>query len=196
MTVELTDRIEMAGEELTLDELFERLERMPVPDGYKVEIVEGSVHMSPQRRTHWKIIFNVAQQISQHTGSEDDIDSDVRIDFPGHLNGFAPDLTKVRSGAEADARGRLSPADLEFVLEVISRGTAANDYGPKLRVYAAAGVPVYLIADPYVGRCHVYTQPKDGAYRSELTVDFGEPLDLTHTVLGMTLATDRFPRER
>ena len=31
----------------TLDEMFERLETMPVPEGYKVEIVEGTVYMSP-----------------------------------------------------------------------------------------------------------------------------------------------------
>jgi hypothetical protein len=49
----MTDRTEMTEpDELTLDKLFERLERMPVPEGYKVEIVEGSVHISPQRWTH------------------------------------------------------------------------------------------------------------------------------------------------
>ena len=58
MTV-LDDRIEMADESkgLTLDVLFERLERMPVPEGYKVEIVEGAIFMSPQRDTHWEIIW-------------------------------------------------------------------------------------------------------------------------------------------
>ncbi|MCW2868835.1 MAG: hypothetical protein JWL99_155 [Streptomyces oryziradicis] len=47
MTIELTDRIEMAeSDELTLDDLFEMLERMPVPEGYKVEIVEGTVYVA------------------------------------------------------------------------------------------------------------------------------------------------------
>ncbi|WP_332328073.1 Uma2 family endonuclease [Streptomyces sp. WMMC897] len=81
------------------------------------------------------------------------------------------------------------------MLEVVSEATAANDYGPKLRTYAAAKVPVYLIADPYVGRCHVYVHPKDGAYGTQITADFGEPLDLTDTVLGLVLQTDRFPRD-
>ncbi|WP_431782847.1 Uma2 family endonuclease [Streptomyces chumphonensis] len=196
MTVELADRVDMAddeAEELTLDALFEQL--LPVPEGYKVEIVEGTVHMSPQRRIHWKIISRVHLQLVEHFGDDESIDSDVRFDFPGHLNGFAPDLTKVREGAETDAKGRLAPEDLEFVLEVISKGTGVNDYGVKLRAYAAAEVPVYLIADPYVGRCHLYTHPKDGAYRTELIADFGEPIDLTQTDLGLVLETDRFPRE-
>ncbi|WP_307852174.1 hypothetical protein [Streptomyces sp. b94] len=43
MTV-LDDRIEMAEEStgLTLDVMFEWLEKMPVPEGYKTEIVGGS----------------------------------------------------------------------------------------------------------------------------------------------------------
>ncbi|SCK30087.1 hypothetical protein H181DRAFT_02391 [Streptomyces sp. WMMB 714] len=46
-------------------------------------------------------------------------------------------------------------------------------------------MPVHLIADPYLGRCHLCTRPKDPAgYRGELTVDFGTPVDLTSTLLG------------
>ncbi|MER5972088.1 Uma2 family endonuclease [Streptomyces sp. NPDC002055] len=196
MTVELTDRIEMAdSEELTLDELFERLEHMPVPEGYKVEIVEGTVHMSPQRRTHWKIIRRVLRQLEDHFGGDAEIDSDVRIDFPGHLNGFAPDLAKAVEGATPDDKGRFAPRDLEFVLEVISRGTGASDYGGKKAVYAESEVPVYLIADPYQRKCHLFTHPKGGEYRSELTVTFGEPVDLTGTSLGLVLSTEDFPRD-
>ncbi|SCD54239.1 hypothetical protein GA0115245_108415 [Streptomyces sp. di188] len=50
MTV-LEDRIEMAesGDELTLDMMFEWLEKMPVPEGYKAEIVGGA--RSSRRRS-------------------------------------------------------------------------------------------------------------------------------------------------
>ncbi|NUS27792.1 MAG: Uma2 family endonuclease, partial [Streptomyces sp.] len=82
-----------------------------------------------------------------------------------------------------------------FVAEVISKGTAANDYDPKKTAYAVAEVPLYLIADPYQGRCHVYTHPKDGAYTTETRVDFGGEIDLTGTVIDLTLKTDDFPRE-
>ncbi|HWM36398.1 MAG TPA: Uma2 family endonuclease [Streptomyces sp.] len=192
----MTDRIEMTEpDELTLDELFERLERMPVPEGYKVEIVEGSVHMSPQRRTHWKIIRKVLRQLEDHFGEGAEIDSDVRIDFPGHLNGFAPDLVKIADDATPDARGLFSPHDIEFVMEVVSRSTAANDYGPKLATYASSDVPAYLIVDPYTARCRLFTHPKDGGYGRDLTVAFGEEIDLTGTPVGLTLSTGNFPRD-
>jgi Uma2 family endonuclease len=192
----MTDRIEMTEpDELTLDKLFERLERMPVPEGYKVEIVEGSVHMSPQRWTHWETIRWVVRQLEDHLGMGIVTGSDVRIDFPGHLNGFAPDLVKITDGAARDSRGLFSPHDVEFVMEVISKATAANDYGPKKSVYASSSVPAYLIVDPYVGRCRLFTHPKDGDYGRDLTVDFGEEIDLSDTPVGITLSTENFPRD-
>lgn len=196
MTVELTDRIEMAeSDEITLDELYERLERMPVPEGYKVEIVEGSVHMTPQHWTHWEIIRKVLRQLEDQFGLDAKIGSDVRIDFPGHLNGFAPDLVKIADGAEPDSHGRFSAEDVELIVEVVSRATAANDYGPKLEAYAAAGVPAYLVVDPYTARCRLYTHPKGGGYGSELAVDFGEPVKITETSVEITIATDGLPRD-
>ncbi|MFJ9118005.1 Uma2 family endonuclease [Streptomyces sp. NPDC102394] len=193
MTV-LEDRIEMAddGGELTLDQLFESLERT-TPEGYKVEIVEGGIFMTPQRDTHWEIIADIVEQLRTKYPRRR-VKSGVRIDYPGHLNGFATDVTLVSEDAEKDEKGLWSYQDVEFVAEVISRGTAHNDYEPKKTAYAVAEVPVYLIADPYQGKCHLFTQPKDGDYVSETTVSFGGDVDLTVTDLGLTLKTDEFPR--
>ncbi|MER7573888.1 Uma2 family endonuclease [Streptomyces sp. NPDC126514] len=195
MTV-LDDRIEMAESEntSTLDDMFEQLEKMPVPEGYKVEIVEGTVYMSPQRGTHWQIILDIVEQLRTKYPRKR-IYSDVRIDYPGHLNGFATDVTLMVEGAEQTEEGRVRYQDVAFVAEVISKGTAANDYSPKKTAYALAEVPVYLIADPYQGRCHVYTNPKGDDYATETKVPFGDEVDLTGTVVDLTLRTDEFPRD-
>ncbi|MGW1912761.1 Uma2 family endonuclease [Streptomyces sp. NPDC002076] len=194
MTV-LEDRIEMAEEsgELTLDDLFESLERT-TPEGYKVEIVAGAIFMSPQRDTHWEIILDIVEQLRTKYPRKR-VKSDVRVDYPGHLNGFASDVTLVAEGAEKTPKGLWRCDDVEFVAEVISKGTAHNDYGPKKTAYATAEVPVYLIVDPYQGKCHLYSQPKDGEYVSELTVTFGADVDMTTTALGLTFKTDEFPRD-
>ncbi|MER8000683.1 MULTISPECIES: Uma2 family endonuclease [unclassified Streptomyces] len=191
-----TDRIAMADEsdELTLDKMFETLEKMPVPEGIKVEIVEGNIFMSPQRDTHWTITLDIIRQLDG-TYAYNKIKSDVRFDFPGHLNGFACDVVALSKDATMDAKKHWHYSDIEFVAEVISKGTAANDYGPKKATYAAAGVPVYVIADPYTGRCHVYTEPKGDEYSTELTVAFGTDIDLTGTPVGLTLKTGEFPRD-
>ncbi|MFI1536626.1 Uma2 family endonuclease [Streptomyces anandii] len=197
MTV-LEDRIEMADADADnecLDEWFERLERMPVPEGFRVEIVGGSVFMTPQRDTHWQIIRMFFWAIEDRFGRKAKIFSDVRIDFPGHQNGFCPDVALLRDSAKKDDRGHWRYEDVRFVAEVISEGTAANDYGPKRTAYAEAGVPVYVIADPYQGRCHVYTDPEDGDYADPTRVDFGTDIDLTGTVVDLVLKTDEFPRD-
>ncbi|MFJ8054794.1 Uma2 family endonuclease [Streptomyces sp. NPDC096142] len=192
----LEDRIAMAqsDNEITLDELFERIEKMPAPEGYKVEIVEGTVFMSPQRDTHGEIILDIVEQVRTKYPRKR-VKSDVRIDYPGHLNGFATDVTAMAEGAEKTESGRWRHEDVEFVAEVISKGTAANDYGLKKAAYALAEIPVHVIADPYQGRCHVYTRPKGDDYTTETKVAFGDDLDLGDTVVGLVLSTAEFPRD-
>ncbi|MES4886591.1 Uma2 family endonuclease [Streptomyces sp. NPDC096012] len=197
MTV-LHDRIEMADADANteaLDELFERLERMPVPEGFKVEIVGGYVFRAPQRDTHWTIIRRIVRALEDRFGMDVKAFSDVRIDFPGDENGFCPDVALLKDTAEKDDTGHWRHQDVEFVAEVISKGTAFNDYGPKKAAYAEAEVPLYLIADPYRGRCFIHSDPKDGTYTTETRVDFGTDLDLTGTVLDLVLATGAFPRD-
>lgn len=99
-------------------------------------------------------------------------------------------MAKLRDDAEKDTEGRWRPEDIEF----ISTDTAKNDYGPKKTAYALAEVPVYLIADPYTGKCRLFTQPKDGDYVSDLSVTYGADVDMTTTLLGLVLPTAEFPR--
>lgn len=74
---------------IALDEMFERIEKMPVPEGYKVEIVEGTVYMSPQRDNHWQVIADIIEQLRTKYPRKR-IKSDVRIDYPGPSTGLAP----------------------------------------------------------------------------------------------------------
>lgn len=150
--------------------------------------------MSPQRRTDWRIILDIIEQLRARYPRERLL-SDVRIDFPGLLNGFASDVVALTEGATEDANGRCHYQDIEFVAEVVSKSTAANDYGSKKATYATAGVPVYLVVDPYTGTWHLHTLPKEDEYRSVLSLDFGTPVDLTSTVVGLALETGDFPRD-
>lgn len=166
----------------TLDMMFGWLEGA-VPEGYKYEIVGGHIFLTPQRDIHWDITIGVLEQLRAAYPLKRLL-SDVRMDCPGHLNGFAPDVVAL---GEAGRRA-------ELVAEVISRETAGNDYGPKKGAYAAAGVPVYLIVDPYTAEWHLHTLPQDGAYHGYVRFGFGEAIDLTKTVVGLILKTDEFPR--
>ncbi|MGW0514475.1 hypothetical protein ACWD1W_35480 [Streptomyces olivaceoviridis] len=121
MTV-LEDRTEMAEESdgPALDALFESLERT-TPEGYKVDIVGGAVFMTPQRDTDWEIIAGIFEQLRTKYPRKR-VKSDVRIDYPGHLNGFCSDVTLVAEGAEKTPGGLWRCGDVEFVAEVVSKG--------------------------------------------------------------------------
>lgn len=183
------------GDEPTLDAMFGWLEQSPLPEDYRTEIVGGHVFASPQRDTHWEITAGIHEQLRARYPRKR-LKSDVRIDYPGYLNGFATDVTLLAEDAEKDDKGLWLCQDVEFVAEVISKRTAANDYGPKKTAYAEAEVPVYLIADPYQGRCFLYTHPKNGEYTTETKLPFGDDVDLSDTVVGLTLKTDEFPRDQ
>ncbi|MFJ9106441.1 Uma2 family endonuclease [Streptomyces sp. NPDC102283] len=157
--------------------------------------------MSPQRDAHGEITFDILEQLRTNYGRRQ-LKTDVRIDLPGLLNGFARDVAAVTQDASTAADGRWRYQDIEFVAEVISRSTAADDYGSEKATYALAGVPVYLIVDPYTGTWHLapgtwhlHTLPKEDQYRSVLSLDFGTPVDLTSTVVGLVLATGALPRD-
>lgn len=187
---------ETTSNELTLDNLFDATRPMAAALGYKVEIIEGAVRMRPVRKGHRQISSDLVQQLRPRYPEESE-GSTGCIYLPGHQNGFAPSALAIRDGGVLDPGGRWRYQDIDLVAEVTPEATAANIHGyyPKKTAYATAEVPVYLIVDPHVGKCRAYTQPEEGDYLSELTVAFGQPLDLTGTPLGLTLTTGEFPRD-
>ncbi|MGK5530279.1 Uma2 family endonuclease [Streptomyces sp. URMC 129] len=197
MTVptERTHRAGMAERDARneLDSLFELVDRMQIPEGFTTEIVEGAIRMTPRRDDHWESIAGVYDQV-RTLFERSRLRSDVRIDFPGYRNGFAPDLVLLAEDAKKNARGRWQYQDVEFVLEVISRETADNDYGKKKQAYARAGVGVCLIADPCTATCHLFTRPGDEGYGTTARFPYGEAIDLKPWGIDLALRTDEFPR--
>ncbi|MFK0045747.1 Uma2 family endonuclease [Streptomyces sp. NPDC090741] len=94
-----------------------------------------------------------------------------------------------RSGGHADDRCGRSPDD-----RVLRETSKLRDYVTKRSIYAAGGIPTYLIIDPFQARCVVLTEPfgtgEEADYRTERTSKFGEPVPLD--ALGLTLDTMEF----
>ncbi|MFE1957246.1 Uma2 family endonuclease [Streptomyces sp. NPDC059479] len=173
-----------------LEGLLESLARLPVPKGYRVEITDGTVCMSPRKRIHRRTRRLVMRALKSAFGADAGVRSGMRISFPEQRNSFVPDVVKL-SGS---ARGQWRVEDIEFIGEVITPHTAANGLGGKKAAYAGAGVPLYLIIDPYTGRTRAHTLPKDGEYTRELAVIFGAEIGLTIAGSDLPLKTDGFPR--
>ncbi|WP_240667474.1 hypothetical protein [Streptomyces luteoverticillatus] len=56
-------------------------------------------------------------------------------------------------------------------------------------------MPAYLIADPCEGQCFLCAEPKNGSCRVSPAIRYGDPIDLTATVAGLTITPDELGRD-
>jgi Uma2 family endonuclease len=183
-----------------LDEMFAAIEAAGTPEGYRWQIVEGQVVMSPQRDVHSHLIRFLIHPVEDLIGRDSlRVLTDVRVDFPGYLNGFAPDMTLVVEGAQPtvgeNGEERYGYQDLEIAAEVVSKSSRRTDYGVKLSTYAEAGVPVYVIADPIKALVTVYSEPVEGVYQMINTHHFGAKLSIPYGD-GIVIDTAVWPRDK
>ncbi|MFJ5784706.1 Uma2 family endonuclease [Streptomyces hydrogenans] len=171
------------------------LEDANLPEGFRVEITDGKIIMTPQGEQQWKVILRAAPQIEQQLAGNGDILSDVMIDFPSSLWGYAPDLAIIAPGSERNKRGRFEWHSLEAVLEIISLSTRDNDFEKKLRMYAECAIPLYVIIDPSGNSCVIHSNPtRTGVYTDQEKIPFGEDLVLPLEGREIVVKTDGFPR--
>ncbi|MGW4743867.1 Uma2 family endonuclease [Streptomyces sp. NPDC004290] len=180
---------------MDLSSAWDVLDGVPLPNGYRVEIADGKIIMTPQGEQRWKVILRAAPQIEQQLAGHGEILSDVMIDFPSSLYGYAPDLAVVAPGSERNKRGRFEWHSLEAVLEIVSLSTRDNDFEKKFRMYAECGIPLYVIIDPSENVCTVHSHPtRTGTYADQEQIPFGEDLVLPLEGREITVKTDGFPR--
>ncbi|MET9860143.1 Uma2 family endonuclease [Streptomyces smyrnaeus] len=167
-------------------------EELDVPEGFKAELLWGEiVMMAGPDLVHNRIVQAVADQIPRKRWDRlqtQDVALLAQTSEP------QPDLVVLPRDA-GPASGRLMPPEeITLLLEVVSKTSKHRDYVTKRTLYAAGGVPGYLIIDPFTGECVLLTEPagkgEEADYRVERRARFGEslPLDL----LGVKLATEEF----
>lgn len=168
---------------------FEEASEAPI----RPEYVEGTVIVPPQpNHKHNNGAFKLA----------------VQFDSAGHLvgmgNGYRaahkdgttmslliPDFYVLRrEPTELDdsylkAHKGWYPVDMITLVGEVTSTNHETDTGPKLRTYAAAGVPVYVLINRNAKTAHCYTDPilpgddpTEAYYDSDIKVDLGEPLPL------------------
>ncbi|MDH6577013.1 Uma2 family endonuclease [Kitasatospora sp. MAP5-34] len=181
-----------------ISDMWEIVEGMAIPEGYRVEIIGGQIVVSPQSETQWTIISQILQQLWKTLGEDARIMADVPIDFPGYKNGFAPDVAILADDAATGPdTGRYDWTDLDAVIEVVSGSSIDNDYRIKLDLYGRYSVPTYLIVDPLEGKWTLFTEPKaKQGYPKPVERPFGEPVDLPlPDGRVVRIETDRFPQK-
>ncbi|MEU2333311.1 Uma2 family endonuclease [Streptomyces sp. NPDC013172] len=151
-----------------LDEvLWQAWKAMELPEGYRAEIIEGAIEVSPTGcYSHSQIVFMLKEALGDFLkGGDFAVRNDTNVIHESHV--WVPDLFVVARDPERyvtdDGLG-LTAAGVRVVFEVTSPGTRSLDRDRirKRREYARAGIPVYVIIDDYDshGAVTLFTGPR------------------------------------
>lgn len=166
-----------------LDEvLWQAWKALDLPEGYRAEIIEGAIEVSPTgRRRHTVLIGRLRRALDAHLAG-----SGYAVHHDGNVihrhKPWIPDLFVAPLDLDEipDEEGLgVDAAGVKTVIEVTSPGhrNLQRDRVRKRREYARAGIPVYVIVDDFddEGAVLVLTSPdpKKAKYTDEHRVPYG-----------------------
>lgn len=160
----------------------------------KAEFINGEVVLhSPVKRRHWKTTDFLSSILSIYTrikklgtvGTE-------KVMVALTRNDYEPDLvfySKEKADNFTDDQ-LLFPAP-DFVVEILSKGTASKDKGIKKTDYAAHGVREYWIIDPIRQRIEQYIllSPTDKQYIPAKVFSIGDDIE-SRVIEGFTIPVE------
>ncbi|MBB1257399.1 Uma2 family endonuclease [Streptomyces alkaliterrae] len=160
--------------------------------GYTAEIVEGSIVLTPLRPFHNGTMFRVWKRLAILLPADVEVISGVAVPVSEDSE-FCPDLAVIpREEWERNASGY--PVDLiHLVVEIVSPSSVRNDYEVKDREYARAGIPAYLIFDPYRAHCVTHWNPGPDGYRGRDTIAYGDTVSVKTPLGELSFDTTELP---
>ncbi|MEU1697638.1 Uma2 family endonuclease [Streptomyces pseudogriseolus] len=160
--------------------MSELIERGAVPEGYKVEVFDGRVIMTPKSPEQDWTVSDVKDAVKASGIARERVFGDVLISFLGENDG-APDLTIIDSNAER-RKNSYSCLDVLAVVEVPSEPEDEKEHVRNVRKYGRFGIDVYMIADPFKQMVTLMSEPHASGYGRVVEIPYGDPV-------GFTLAT-------
>nr|WP_255429824.1 Uma2 family endonuclease [Streptomonospora sp. PA3] len=171
---------------------------MVVPEGSKVEILGGRIYVSaaPMPK-HVLIAHEIMEQLMKRFSGTDRcattagaaVGVDIRKgDF------VIPDVVLTTRSALRVDRPMLPVEDVEFVAEVVSKGSIEKDVEILPTLYAEWGMPIYLLVDSRTGDIILYSEPVAGVYRQQVPFHFGDTVALPSPLADIQIETAEFPR--
>ncbi|WP_058047105.1 Uma2 family endonuclease [Streptomyces roseifaciens] len=173
------------------DELVRAWEELDPPEGWKAEIIEGLITLSPAPANKHNIIAGKLQRSLYTVISEDwGVYQTLAVSVPSRSGLFIPDLVVAPEAALielAESEYCIPAAAASLVVEITSKSSLRHDRVSKPAAYAHAGAPLYLLVDGWAQggpTITLYGEPKGDVYRTLQAGKFGdgirlpEPFDL------------------
>lgn len=181
-------------EPASVEDAFDALSAA-APAGWRVELIEGEIHVAPPANgRHEEIVSEVVDQVSERRSDKAQRTyTGIGLAIPGAspTGRVIPDLVIAPKGSFDTEVTWHDPSPVLLVAEVTSNSTASNDRIKKLRAYANAGIPCYLLIDRSSESAIVCTQPSGERYARVTEVEFSMVLTLPEP-LGFDLDTSEF----
>ncbi|GAA4660455.1 Uma2 family endonuclease [Streptomyces chumphonensis] len=179
-----------------LDRLHSQLSRLEDQfPGYTTEIVEGNIVMSPVRPYHLETIVALWTALKPQLPDGLALMGDVSVPIDEEFE-FCPDLAVIPAAEKDKNLTQYSPELIDFAAEVVSPTSVRNDYEVKNVQYARAGIPVYLIFDPYQAHCVTMWNPGPDGYRGRDTFPYGGTVSVETPVGKLSFDTAVLPVDR
>ncbi|CAL9369778.1 hypothetical protein SUDANB171_00836 [Streptomyces sp. enrichment culture] len=155
---------------------------LELPEGYRAEIIEESIEVSPTGRFRHAAVSNrLRRALEDCLPTPHVVYTDVNVIHD--LQVFIPDLLIApeddKAELTADGLG-LDVSCVELVVEVVSPGRASTvrDRERKRAAYARAGIPVYVLIDDHDihGTVSILTSPSptEAVYQASTRVPYGK----------------------
>ena len=163
-----TESVSPAENGPDLDEvLWQAWKAMELPEGYRAEIIEGAIEVSPTaRRSHGQIANRVRRALDKFLdGGEYACHQDVNVIHKRKAwipDAFVAPEDTAQCGDEDDLG--VTAESVCLIVEVVSPGSRNQDRDRvrKRREYARAGIPVYVTIDDFddQGSVTLFTGPR------------------------------------
>lgn len=177
----MTERPTTSGTEpRSFEGLLDALDELVVPDGYKAEIIRGSIVLSPWSKSYYEDVMElVCDQLRPHLpeGHRISVGPFLYV-FPGDERAYGPDIHVSPRRISRTTSNRRDGEALLLACELTSTSTRDDDLTDKVMVYGRAGVPVYLLLDMQEELATVFWNPSSKGYESRDTRPFGERLSV------------------
>ncbi|WP_234356728.1 Uma2 family endonuclease [Streptomyces sp. NBRC 110028] len=173
---------------ISLDEaLWQAWKSLELPEGFRAEIVEGFIEVSPTGRSSHGLIIHRMYRAMAHCLDDSDWAAYRDLNVIHGMKVWVPDIFVAPEEPEEhlteDGLGFAASA-VKLVVEVVSPGheNQQRDRVRKRRAYAGAGIPVYVMIDDHDqhGTVTVLTSPSpdEQTYAAETRVPYGTVVEI------------------
>jgi Uma2 family endonuclease len=191
-TDESTPDIQSEQELTTLREVYDSLADRTT---LRVEIINERLIVSPKPSPEHQDLAGTLYFILRPHAAENGWKAwpGVGICVEGSRVPYEPDFGMAPLDAPRWGGREIYASAMVMVAEVVSHGSTDTDRDDKPVLYAAAGIPVFLLIDSIIESptVTVFSEPKDGVYTVSSTVSMGKEIHLPDPV-DFTLDTGLF----